>query len=51
MKMCVAVELQGHELLNSILDGGEWSASCPGQFTAKEKKTDWIGYCVGHKEL
>jgi hypothetical protein len=31
--------------LTSVLDGGEWSASCPGRFTARERATGihWIG--------
>jgi hypothetical protein len=31
--------------LTSALDGGEWSASCPGRFTPKEIAPDtyWIG--------
>jgi hypothetical protein len=31
--------------LTSALDGGEWSASCPGRFTPREKApgTHWIG--------
>jgi len=31
------------------LDGGEWSASCPGRFTPTERAscTHWIGDWVG----
>jgi hypothetical protein len=31
--------------LTAALDGGEWSASCPGLFTPREKTpgTHWIG--------
>jgi hypothetical protein len=31
------------------LDGGEWSASCPGHFTPRERSpgTHWIGGWVG----
>jgi len=31
--------------LTSALDGGEWSALCPGRFTPKERApgTHWIG--------
>jgi hypothetical protein len=36
--------------LTAALDGGEWSASCPGRFNAREKLpwTNWIGGWVGH---
>jgi len=35
--------------LTSALDGGEWSASCPGHFTHRERApgTHWIGGWVG----
>jgi hypothetical protein len=35
--------------LTSALDGGEWSASCPGRFTPRERApgTHWIGGWVG----
>jgi hypothetical protein len=35
--------------LTSALDGGEWSASCPGRFTPRERTPDthWIGGWVG----
>jgi hypothetical protein len=31
--------------LTSVLDGSEWSASCPGRFTSREKApvTHWVG--------
>jgi hypothetical protein len=34
--------------LASALDGGEWSASCPGRFTTRERApgTHWIGGCM-----
>jgi len=43
--------------LTSALDGGEWSASCPGRFTPRERAhcTHWRGYsllwclCKGNK--
>jgi len=33
----------------TALDGGEWSASCPGRFTPRERApgTHWIGGWVG----
>jgi hypothetical protein len=36
-------------VLDSALDGGEWSASCPGRFTPRERApgTHWIGGWVG----
>jgi hypothetical protein len=37
--------------LSLALDRGEWSASCPGCFTPRERApiTLWIGGWVGHK--
>jgi hypothetical protein len=34
---------------NLVLDGGEWSASCPGHFTLGEQAPDthWTGDLVG----
>jgi len=34
-----------HAFLTSALDGGEWSASCPGRFSPRERAhvTNWIG--------
>jgi hypothetical protein len=34
--------------LTSAVDGGEWSASCPGRFTLRERApaTHWIGWWV-----
>jgi hypothetical protein len=36
-------------IVNSALDGGEWSASRPSRFTPKERAagTHWIGARVG----
>jgi hypothetical protein len=36
--------------LTSALDGGEWSASCPGRFTPRERTpgTHWIGGLFSH---
>jgi len=44
-----AVKVQLHTFLTSALDGGEWSASCPGRFTPKERATGthWIAGFVG----
>jgi hypothetical protein len=35
------------------LDGGEWSASCPGCFTPKERapRTHWVGGWVGPRAI
>jgi hypothetical protein len=37
----------------AALDGGEWSASRPGRFTARERApgTHWIGVCVGPRAV
>jgi hypothetical protein len=47
------VEVQLHAFLTSALDGGEWSASCPGRFTPSETapSTHWIGGWVGHRAV
>jgi len=39
------VEVQLHALLTSVLNGGEWSASCPSHFNPREiaPGTHWIG--------
>jgi hypothetical protein len=39
--------------LTSALDGGEWSASCPGSFTPRERApgTHWIGGWVGPRAV
>jgi hypothetical protein len=38
-----------HAFLTSALDGGEWSASCPGRYTPGERASGahWIGGLVG----
>jgi hypothetical protein len=43
------VEVQLHTFLTSALDGGEWSASCPADFTPREYDpgTQWTGSLVG----
>jgi hypothetical protein len=43
------VDVQTHVILASTLVGGEWSASCPGRFTAGERTpgTHWIEDWVG----
>jgi len=45
------VEVQLHEFLTSTLDGGEWSASRPGRFTAAviAHGSRWIGGWVGRR--
>jgi hypothetical protein len=50
MKTYWGVEVYLHALLTSALDGGEWSASCPGRFTPRERVpgTHWIGGSVSH---
>lgn len=54
MKACVTVEIQVHLFLTSALYGGEWLASCPGQFTPLGKdppvhiqQGDWLGLRAG----
>jgi hypothetical protein len=39
--------------LTSALDGGEWSASCPGHFTPRETAPGihWIGGWVGPRAI
>jgi hypothetical protein len=39
--------------LTSALDGGEWSTSCPGCFTPRERAsgTHWIGGWVGPRVI
>jgi hypothetical protein len=37
MKMYWGVEIQHHTFLTIALEGGEWSASCPGHFTPRER--------------
>jgi hypothetical protein len=39
--------------LSSALHGGEWSASCPGRFTRRERTSGvhWIGGWVGPKAV
>jgi hypothetical protein len=51
MKTYEAVEVQLHVFLTSALDGGEWSTSRPGCFTAGEidPSSHWIGGWVGPK--
>jgi hypothetical protein len=39
------VEVYPHAFLTSALDGGEWSTSCPGRFTPRERAPGT--YCVG----
>jgi hypothetical protein len=41
------------QFLTSVLDGGEWSASCPGHFTPRERApgTHSIGGWVGPKAV
>lgn len=36
MKTDWGVEVQLHEFLTLVSDGGQWSASCPGRFRVKE---------------
>jgi hypothetical protein len=53
MKTYCGVEVQLHAFLISVLDGGEWSASRPGRFTARERApgTRWIGGWVGPRAV
>jgi hypothetical protein len=49
MKTYGGVDILIYVFLPSALDGGEWSASRPGRFTAGERApgTHWIGGWVG----
>jgi hypothetical protein len=51
MKTHGGVEVWLHTFLNLVLDGGEWSTSCPSCFTPRERapSTNLIGGWVGHK--
>jgi hypothetical protein len=51
MKIYMRVEVQLHVLLTLALDGGEWSASCPGCFTPEKivPSCHWIGGWVGSR--
>jgi hypothetical protein len=51
MKAYGGVDVQTHIFLTAALVGGEWSASRPGRFTAKEGAlgTHWIGGWAGHR--
>jgi hypothetical protein len=43
----------GIEVWLHAVDGGEWSASCPGRFTPRERVTGtrWIGGWVGSRAV
>jgi len=43
VKMYRGAEVELHSFLTSAMDGGEWSASCPSQFTSREiaPSTHW----------
>jgi hypothetical protein len=43
MKTYGGVDVWVHIFLTSTLDGGKWSASCPGKFTPKDKAPLPIG--------
>jgi hypothetical protein len=47
--MCGGMEVQLHAYLISVLDVGEWSASCPIHFTPRESvpSTHWIEGWLG----
>jgi len=37
----------------SVLDGGEWSASCPSRFTPRERASGihWVGGWMGPRDV
>jgi hypothetical protein len=39
----IGSEMWLRAFLTQALDGGEWSASCPGRFTPRERAHHWIG--------
>jgi hypothetical protein len=41
------MEIQFHMFLTSLLDGGEWLASCPGLFTLEKQTLVPTGYEAG----
>jgi hypothetical protein len=49
MKMYSKLEIYSHAFLTMALNGGEWSASCPGHFTirVRDRSIHWIGGCMG----
>jgi hypothetical protein len=47
MKTYGGVDIYIHIFLTSKLAGGEWSASCPGRFIARERALGPIGKKVG----
>jgi hypothetical protein len=53
MKTYCGVEVYFNAFLTSALDGGEWSASCPGRFTSRERDpgTHRIGGWVGNRAV
>jgi hypothetical protein len=49
MKLYNRLQVYSHTFLTMALNGGEWSASCPGHFTITERdpSTHGIGGCMG----
>jgi hypothetical protein len=52
LSLCFFFKAKQHAM-TSALDGGKWSASCPGHFTPKEGAagTHWIGGWVGPRAI
>jgi len=49
MKTCGGMEVQVQTFSNLTLDEGDWSASCPGNFTLRDRGPGihWMGGWVG----
>jgi hypothetical protein len=57
MKAYGKVDVWTHVFSTSVIVGGEWSASCPGRFTCRERAPgtrwieDWVGLKAGVDDM